>query len=56
VPRPCGTMSEGLAGMAELAMPAGPGGGQEEKSRCFSQPTGLVRCKKKALVLHVTRW
>ena len=32
-------------------------GGQGEQSRCFSQPTSLLKmCKKKAVVVHVTRW
>ncbi len=31
--------------------------GQGEQSRCFSQPAGLLKmCKKKIIVVHVTRW
>jgi hypothetical protein len=55
VPRPSGAAPEGLAGMAELRrlFP----GGQEEQSNGFAtihKPCQI--CKKKALVVHVTRW
>jgi hypothetical protein len=55
-PRPCGTVPEGLAGMAELhagwSREGGEGGGV-----CFAtthKPCQM--CKKKALVVHVARW
>jgi hypothetical protein len=55
VPRPLGTVPGGLAGMAELR-PLSPGGAGGEKPLLFTTHKPSQMCKKKALVVHVTRW
>jgi hypothetical protein len=48
VPRPSGAAPEGHARGFGVARPLLPGGGgQEEKSRCFSQPTSLLKCARR---------
>jgi hypothetical protein len=55
VPRPSGPGPEGLAGVAELRVlvPGGPGGA---KPLLFTTQEPSQMCKKRALVVHVTRW
>jgi hypothetical protein len=55
VSRPSGAAPEGLTGMAELRplFPGGPGGA---KPLLFTNHKPCQMCKKKPLVVHVTRW
>jgi hypothetical protein len=55
VSRPSGPGPEGLAGVAKLAplLPGGPGGA---KPLLFTTHRPCQLCKKKTLVVHVTRW
>jgi hypothetical protein len=50
----CREAMRGVFGLAPLF----PGGGEEEKSRCFATTTHKPSqmCKKKTVVVHVTRW
>ena len=55
VPRPSAPGAEGLAGVAELR-PLFPGGAGGEKPLLFTTHRPSQMCKKKTVVVHVTRW